>query len=77
MDWEWDMEELEAEHVHKVYSQIAEHFSDTRFKPWPRIAQFLMEQPPGSIIADVGEDKRLLCRILVQHRNRQLGMKLL
>lgn len=58
LDWEWDMEELEAEHVHKVYSQIAEHFSDTRFKPWPRIAQFLMEQPPGSIIADVGEDKR-------------------
>ena len=52
------MEELEAEHVHKVYSQIAEHFSDTRFKPWPRIARFLMEQPPGSIIADVGEDKR-------------------
>lgn len=71
------MEELEAEHVHQVYSQIAEHFSDTRFKPWPRIAQFLMEQPPGSIIADVGEDKRLLYRILVQHRNRQLGMKLL
>ena len=54
------MEELEAEHVHKVYSQIAEHFSDTRFKPWPRIAQFLMEQPPGSLIADVGEDKRLV-----------------
>ena len=52
------MEELEAEHVHKVYSQIAEHFSDTRFKPWPRIAQFLMEQPPGSLIADVGEYKR-------------------
>lgn len=52
------MEGLEAEHVHKVYSQIAEHFSDTRFKPWPRIAQFLMEQPPGSLIADVGEDKK-------------------
>ena len=58
--WEWDMEGLEAEHVHKVYSQIAEHFSDTRFKPWPRIAQFLMEQPPGSLIADVGEDKKLV-----------------
>lgn len=56
------MAELEEEHVHKVYSQIAEHFSDTRFKPWPRIAQFLKDQPVGSLIADVGE---LLERCLV------------
>lgn len=47
--------ELEREHVHSVYSQIAPHFSDTRFKPWPRIAQFLKEQPTGSLVADVGE----------------------
>lgn len=46
--------EIEREHVHKVYSEIAAHFSDTRFKPWPRIAQFLQRQPPGSLIADVG-----------------------
>ena len=46
---------VEREHVHSVYSQIAPHFSDTRFKPWPKIAQFLKEQPVGSIIADVGE----------------------
>lgn len=72
--WEWDMEGLEAEHVHKVYSQIAEHFSDTRFKPWPRIAQFLMEQPPGSLIADVGEDIKtngyLFDHYMIQHRNK-------
>jgi hypothetical protein len=49
------MTEVEREHVHSVYSQIAPHFSDTRFKPWPRIAQFLKEQPLGSLIADVGE----------------------
>ena len=49
------MTEVEREHVHNVYSQIAPHFSDTRFKPWPRIAQFLKEQPVGSLIADVGE----------------------
>ena len=49
------MTQVEREHVHSVYSQIAPHFSDTRFKPWPRIAQFLKEQPVGSIIADVGE----------------------
>ena len=66
------MEGLEAEHVHKVYSQIAEHFSDTRFKPWPRIAQFLMEQPPGSLIADVGEDKKTsgFDHCMIQHRNK-------
>ena len=51
------MTQVEREHVHSVYSQIAPHFSDTRFKPWPRIAQFLKEQPVGSIIADVGEQK--------------------
>ena len=56
-NWEYAMSEVhvEAEHVHKVYSQIAEHFSDTRHKPWPRIADFLLQQPPGSLIADVGE----------------------
>lgn len=48
--------ELEREHVHKVYSEIAEHFSDTRFKPWPKIAEFLGRQQPGSLIADVGEN---------------------
>ena len=49
------MTQLERDHVHCVYSQIAPHFSDTRFKPWPRIAQFLEEQPPGSLIADIGK----------------------
>ena len=47
-------EELEAEHVHNVYSKIASHFSDTRYKPWPRVAQFLQQLPPGSFVADVG-----------------------
>ena len=46
---------VEHEHVHKVYSQIASHFSDTRFKPWPKIAHFLREQPTASLIADVGK----------------------
>ncbi len=48
-------QQLEKEHVYEVYSQIAEHFSDTRYKPWPRIAQFLRDQPIGSLIVDVGE----------------------
>jgi len=46
---------IEQDHVHKVYSEIAAHFSDTRFKAWPRIAKFLGEQPAGSLVADVGE----------------------
>ena len=47
--------ELEVQHVHNVYSQIASHFSDTRYKPWPRVVQFLQQRlPAGSLVADVG-----------------------
>ncbi|XP_076446185.1 tRNA (carboxymethyluridine(34)-5-O)-methyltransferase ALKBH8-like [Babylonia areolata] len=45
---------LERQHVHQVYEEIADHFSDTRHKPWPQIAQFLMDQEPGSILVDIG-----------------------
>ena len=47
--------DVEQTHVHNVYSQIAPHFSDTRYKPWPRIEEFLNSQPSGSLIADVGK----------------------
>ncbi|XP_023364482.1 alkylated DNA repair protein alkB homolog 8 [Otolemur garnettii] len=46
--------ELEREHVHRVYEEIAGHFSRTRHAPWPRIVEFLMALPSGSIVADVG-----------------------
>ena len=49
------VERVERDHVHSVYSQIALHFSDTRYKPWPRVEEFIKSQPPGSFIADVGE----------------------
>ncbi|BFZ15045.1 hypothetical protein BsWGS_18084 [Bradybaena similaris] len=45
---------LEHQHVHQVYDNIAEHFSGTRYKPWPRVAQFLLDVPPFSLVADVG-----------------------
>ena len=45
---------LEDELVTKVYEEIAEHFSDTRHSPWPRVKQFLCNLPNGSIVADVG-----------------------
>ena len=30
-------------------------FSDTRYQPWPRVKQFLMDLEPGSFVCDVGE----------------------
>ena len=47
-------EKLEKLHVHEVYEKIAPHFSGTRHSPWPRIAEFLRDQPLGSFVADVG-----------------------
>ncbi|KAK2755676.1 tRNA methyltransferase, has a role in tRNA modification [Arachnomyces sp. PD_36] len=47
-------EAYEEEHVHQVYSQIAHHFSSTRYKPWPIVERFLKELPPGSVGLDVG-----------------------
>uniref|UniRef100_UPI00398E5E48 probable tRNA methyltransferase 9B isoform X2 n=1 Tax=Pristiophorus japonicus TaxID=55135 RepID=UPI00398E5E48 len=44
---------LEKDYVHSVYEKIAPHFNDTRYKAWPRVRQFLLEQEPGSLIADV------------------------
>lgn len=51
---EEDAMNLEKEHVHNVYESIAEHFSGTRHSPWPKIAEFLKDQPASSIVADVG-----------------------
>jgi len=47
-------EDYEAEHVHEVYEQIASHFSQTRYKPWPIVNDFLLGLTPGSIGLDVG-----------------------
>ncbi|XP_013366575.1 PREDICTED: alkylated DNA repair protein alkB homolog 8 isoform X2 [Chinchilla lanigera] len=46
--------QLEQEHVHRVYEEIAEHFSSTRHTPWPRVVGFLKALPAGSVVADVG-----------------------
>lgn len=46
--------DYEAEHVHAVYESIAPHFSATRYKPWPVIADFLTSLVPGSVGFDVG-----------------------
>ncbi|KAI5927997.1 S-adenosyl-L-methionine-dependent methyltransferase [Camillea tinctor] len=47
-------ETYEEQHVHSVYESIASHFSSTRHKPWPFVADFLLSQPAGSVGLDVG-----------------------
>lgn len=46
--------QLEKQHVHDVYESTARYFSDLQSKAWPRVRQFLQEQKPGSLIADIG-----------------------
>ncbi|XP_050293011.1 alkylated DNA repair protein alkB homolog 8 isoform X2 [Anthonomus grandis grandis] len=45
---------LESLHVHKVYDSIADHFSDTRHKPWPNVLDFVQSFDCGHVIVDVG-----------------------
>lgn len=44
----------ESEFVHDVYNEIAQHFSQTRYKPWPIVANFLETRRSRSIGVDVG-----------------------
>ena len=48
---------LEDTHVHEVYEKIANHFSETRHKAWPRVEGFvssLGEDGAAQILVDVG-----------------------
>ncbi|KAI9322323.1 S-adenosyl-L-methionine-dependent methyltransferase [Dichotomocladium elegans] len=49
-----DEASYEESHVHQVYEEIASHFSETRYKPWPVVESFLNSMPVGSLGADVG-----------------------
>ncbi|XP_074006170.1 probable tRNA methyltransferase 9B [Numenius arquata] len=51
---EEEASQLERDHVHSVYEKIAPYFNDTRYKAWPKVQQFISEQEPGSLIADIG-----------------------
>ncbi|KAJ6617883.1 Alkylated DNA repair protein alkB like 8 [Pseudolycoriella hygida] len=46
--------ELELRNVHKVYDEIANHFSETRHSPWPKVGQFIESFTQGSILFDIG-----------------------
>ena len=45
---------IEQKHVYDVYEKIAPHFSKTRYKPWPKVQEFLESLPEGSLNCDVG-----------------------
>jgi len=45
---------VEAAHVHRVYDCIADHWSHTRYKAWPKVDAFIRSFSPGSLIADLG-----------------------
>jgi alkylated DNA repair protein alkB family protein 8 len=45
---------LEEECVFNVYDQIAPHFSHTRYKMWPKVAEFVSRQPSGAFLMDAG-----------------------
>ena len=45
---------FEKKYVKDVYNSIAEHFSHTRYKPWPKVKAFLDGLPKYSIVGDIG-----------------------
>ncbi|KAJ5939850.1 hypothetical protein N7516_000018 [Penicillium verrucosum] len=47
-------EAYEQQNVHEVYQEIAQHFSATRYKPWPIVERFLTGLTPGAVGLDVG-----------------------
>ncbi|NXI40989.1 TRM9B methyltransferase, partial [Galbula dea] len=51
---EHEATQLEKQHVHSVYENTASYFSDLQSKAWPRVRNFLLEQKPGSLVADIG-----------------------
>lgn len=46
--------ELEKKYVYEVYDKIADHFSSTRYKPWPLVVEFLDSLEEGSLVGDIG-----------------------
>eukprot|EP00908_Phaeocystis_cordata_P000173 Transcript_10181.p3 GENE.Transcript_10181~~Transcript_10181.p3 ORF type:complete len:303 (-),score=83.11 Transcript_10181:348-1256(-) len=49
-----EMPEIEARHVKDVYDSIAREWHGTRYKSWPRVEEFVLSLPRGSLVADLG-----------------------
>ncbi|KAI9558419.1 hypothetical protein GHT06_015201 [Daphnia sinensis] len=54
---------IERNHVFRVYDEIATHFSETRHSPWPNVKAFIESFPAGSLLLDIGcgNGKYLMC----------------
>jgi len=52
----WAPPAVEVEHVRKVYDCVAEQWHGTRYKAWPRVADFVREvcSEPGALVGDIG-----------------------
>ena len=46
--------DIEKKHVYEVYDKISAHFSQTRYKPWPLVAEFLNSLEKNSYVLDIG-----------------------
>jgi ubiquinone/menaquinone biosynthesis C-methylase UbiE len=46
--------EIEKQHVHEVYDIISKHWSETRYKPWPKVVEFIKQYNNSTFIGDIG-----------------------
>lgn len=46
---------IEKAYVHDVYEQISQQLSDSRYRTWPKVKQFIQDLEPGSLVCDVGK----------------------
>ena len=53
--------------------QISQHLSDTRYRAWPRVKQFIQDLEPGSILCDVGKTNQAWFFISVNNQLRISG----
>lgn len=49
-----DPDEFENKHVHSVYENISQNFSDTRYKVWSSVKKFIMDIPSTAQVLEVG-----------------------
>lgn len=47
-------EEYEKKYVHDTYNTIASHFSNSRYKPWDKVKEFLLTLSETSTMVEVG-----------------------
>ena len=45
---------MDSVNVQQVYQQIASHFSDTRYKVWQSVQEFLSKLEANTLVADIG-----------------------